>query len=561
MTEALAQPGSLEDIIRRDVQDRNLGLTGFQGATRGDPGFSSTQEFGDASIFGQLEGPGRTQGGGEQRFGQPVERLFPEEAPQLLGTPETPPRLQPPASPFAARAPLTQAEQAARRLGIEPTPTGASGGVDIPGGGGPQRPLPDELIPTEPPIRPSLRENVGEVFGIPRALLATGEFSSYLRQGGVLARGHPITATKAMREAFTSMFSEDNFLRAMTTMEQSPEFERHVTNGKLYFARDRAEFSQREEVFANRLLQRIPGLGQVIRGSERNFVHFLNKLRLDVMSDIVRGWEKGGVKTSQADLDKIAEFVNHASGRGDLGAFETFARELNVAFFAPRLTVSRFQLITDLLSVRRIEDPLTGAKSFRTSGKVRKVIAKDLAAFFVSNSMLLWMLSAVPGVSVGVDPRSSEFGKARIGNTRIDLWAGFAQIARYATQAATGKGVNKDGKVVKKPIGTTALRFLRGKLNPPVGLVVDLLPLRTGDTPRDFLGKEIDISSPSALGAEAAKRLAPLFYQDLVDAFREEGLAGGVLAAPAAFGIGVQSFDEDQGRSRSRPRLIPGISR
>ena len=224
-----------------------------------------------------------------------------------------------------------------------------------------------------------------------------------------------------------------------------------------------------------------------------------------------------------------------------------------VCFFAPRLTVSRFQLITDLLSVRRIQDPITGASRFRTSSKVRKVIAKDLAAFFGTNVMLLLMLEALPGVSVGIDPRSSEFGKVRFGNTRIDLFAGFAQIARYAAQAATGKGVNKDGKVTRKPIGTTALRFLRGKLNPPVGLAVDLLPLRTGDTPRDFLGREIDISSPEAFAGEAARRLAPLFYQDLVDAFREEGLAGGILAAPAAFGIGVQSFEDESRRNEKIP--------
>jgi hypothetical protein len=93
-----------------------------------------------------------------------------------------------------------------------------------------------------------------------------------------------------MREAFTSMFSEKNFIRGMTDMKQSPEYERFVTQGKLFFADDAAASSQREEVFANRLLQRVPVLGKLIRGSERNFVHFLNKLRLDVMSDIVRGW-------------------------------------------------------------------------------------------------------------------------------------------------------------------------------------------------------------------------------------------------------------------------------
>lgn len=91
----LNQGFKLEEVTEAEVRG-GLGLTRFQGARRGDPGFPSTQEFGDASLFGPLEGPGRTQDRGIQRFGQPVERLFPDEAPQLLETPQTPLRAEPP---------------------------------------------------------------------------------------------------------------------------------------------------------------------------------------------------------------------------------------------------------------------------------------------------------------------------------------------------------------------------------------------------------------------------------------------------------------------------------
>ena len=48
--------------------------------------------------------------------------------------------------------------------------------------------------------------------------------------------------------------------------------------------------------------------------------------------------------------------------------------------------------------------------------------------------------------------------------------------------------------------------------------------------------------TPQNLGAQAANRMLPLFAQDLVDAFKEDGLAGATLALPAAVGIGVASF-------------------
>ncbi len=574
LTETLGQGRSLDEVINNRLGTPPRGL-------------SEPSEV--------LPDPTMTFGGVE------TARLLPEEAalspPQQLLQTEAP-------MPAFERAPVNEAESKARSLYLRalsraekvardvrhlrhlvnrPTPRGVSGGADIPPGGGGQA----ALIPDseQPALRKVNWQTARDIVGLPRALLTTGEFSAYLRQGGVLARGHPVTAVKDMGKALPSMFSEKGFQQGMLEMRQRPEFERFVTQGKLFFAEDVGAFNKGEEVFANRIAQKIPLLGRLIRGSERNFVHFLNRLRMDVMSDVVHGWEKSGLKATQKELDDLADFINHATGRGDLGKLAVISQELNATFFAPRLAVSRFQLLWDALKVvdpRRpaartqfggdIPTPLAPGEALPegaaldvpqqlitpepggggASLRVRKVIAKDLAAFVGTNMMLLAFLEALPGVSVGADPRSSEFGKVRIGNTRWDFWTGFAQIARYGVQAYKGEKVQANGKIRVVPIPITIERYIRSKLSPPGALVRDVAPVARGDAPTDFLGRPISLD-PKSLGIQAANRMIPLFYQDVVDAFREEGLGGLALVIPAIAGVGVTTYPpSDPERQRSR---------
>ena len=103
------------------------------------------------------------------------------------------------------------------------------------------------------------------------------------------------------------------------------------------------DLSQREEAFMSQWAERIPGVGRVVRASERGFFGFLNKLRADTFDDLVRRSIAAGVdfKANPKALSDIASFVNAATGRGNLGKLNSSAPLLNGLFFSPRLIASR----------------------------------------------------------------------------------------------------------------------------------------------------------------------------------------------------------------------------
>jgi hypothetical protein len=69
------------------------------------------------------------------------------------------------------------------------------------------------------------------------------------------------------------------------------------------------------------------------------------------------------------------------------------------------------------------------------------------------------------------------------------------------------------------------------------GLLVDVL---RGE---NFIGEEVDVKTGGGLGTQAASRLVPLFAQDLAQAWRIEGLAGGFKTAPGFVGFNVQTYE------------------
>jgi hypothetical protein len=165
------------------------------------------------------------------------------------------------------------------------------------------------------------------------------------------------------------------------------------------------------------------------------------------------------------------------------------------------------------------------------------VAAQSLAAWITANITTLALLKASGTAEVELDPRSSDFGKARIGNTRFDLHAGYQPIVRYIAQFATGEMKDTETKEIRKTRGriSTAERFLRSKLAPGPGLAWDWAE------GRDFVGNKLDEQTIQAL---LYSRLTPLAIQDTIDAVQQQGgpLAAIVMGA-AVLGVGVQTYE------------------
>jgi len=382
-----------------------------------------------------------------------------------------------------------------------------------------------------------------EIMNVPRTIMASMDYSAPLRQAVIPTVSHPIMAAKAAAEMFRQSISQKRFDRWFFDLQQTPRYEL-MKRVKLYVADPHdPRLSTKEEAFMNNLAEKIPFLGRLIKGSERAYVGFLNKMRVDLFNRLADGFENEGLtyENNPELYDATARMVNNFTGRGGLGPIESTAPVLNSIFFSPRLIASRFNILG-------LSDFFTFGKGFYVNlpPKLRLAALGDLLKFVGVGTTLLGMLSlwAMGGddddkdkIQVEVDARSSDFGKIRSGNTRWDIWGGFQPYVRLIAQLFTGErkatssgqisSVNKFGQ----DKGTLLARFVRGKLAPVPATALNLL------TGRNIVGEKVTVKS------EAMAHLQPLIVSDMKDAIKDRGV--GALfthGLPSVFGVGVQTY-------------------
>lgn len=370
-----------------------------------------------------------------------------------------------------------------------------------------------------------------ELTNIPRTLMASVDLSAPLRQGIVYSFAHPLIAFGkggAFREMF-KYFGSDKALRELRReIEDSPNAFLYNKSG-LYLANEKSNLhrlSGREEAYMSSLPEKIPGYGRLIRGSERAYTGFLDKMRMDMFDFYVEQARKSGVTfESNPKLYKdMAKVINTSTGRGTLGGFERSATALSVGLFSPRLIASRLQLINPRYY-------------FKLDPFARKMAMKDMLKF-VSVGTSLVGLAKLAGAEVETDPRSTDFMKIKIGDTRLDVWGGFQQYGVLITRMISGQTKNAEGKIKelrsdKYPFRNrwdVGLRFAEQKISPFAGFIRDYFK------DENFEGNEFNFTD------EFIKNITPLYLQDMYDAIQIDGAEGAFKVMPGIFGVGTQTY-------------------
>ena len=356
-----------------------------------------------------------------------------------------------------------------------------------------------------------------EIANLPRAMLASFDLSASFRQGFFLGIAHPVKWAGAFGEQVKAFLSEDAAIAAEQIIYENPNYDLMRDSGLYIAPRTQAapDVSQREEEFMSRFAQSIP----YVKWSERAYITFLNKLRVDVFNHIIGqpGWEDARM----GDYKALAQFINHATGRGTIKKHSDLAALMNVAFFSPRFALSRFQMPVDLFSRSKL---------------ARNEAAKTLVKAFGTGAIVLSLVGLSGLGDVELDPRSSDFGKIRIGSMRIDFWAGYAQVMRMIAQLISGtRKTTTTREFMKQDRLDTIFRFLRFKLAPVPAAIVDLLQGKTA------VGEELTTETAPY---QAMRRLAPIFLQDVYEVIKYEGLSGatGIAMPLSFFGVGVQAW-------------------
>ena len=407
---------------------------------------------------------------------------------------------------------------------------------------------------------PTLWKQSISAMGLPRAIMASWDLSGFGRQGIVLLGTNPKGYARAIGPALKAWGDETTAKATLQGIIDDPLMPLYRRAGG-DITRFGSSLSQTEEYFyaATGLAERGFKNSLAFKGvkaSERAYVTFLDKLRFDTWKMMMKNYEGLPENVQYKAARRVARFVNSATGRSQLPkALRGASPLLNAAFFAPRFLYSRFVLPVDIFrlipheKVAQIfravgDDPKQALSLLRNDPDMKSFFeaSRGFAGFALAGMSLVGLSAAAAKAGylgfddVELNPKSSDFGKIRQGNTRYDLWAGYQPLVRYATQLAFGEGHSSNtGKDYEAQRGQTLLAFLRSKLAPVPGYGTDLLFGKT------IIGEEV--TGVDDVTMQAVNRLVPLFVQDLVDNIREDGPVGGTLGIlPAFVGASVQTY-------------------
>jgi hypothetical protein len=366
-------------------------------------------------------------------------------------------------------------------------------------------------------------EGMVEFLNIPRATLASWDVSFAGRQGIMAVFKEPKLWAKSVSSAWRAYLSPEYATFLDMNLRNDPRFDFSTKVMKVKYKE--AGTSDTVEMFASRLARKIPG----VRASERAWVAAANHLRLKWAYKIIDQWQGKG--RSKKDFHEMGQIINHLTGEGNIKALKKYKHLLNIVFFAPAWTQAGIQKWTDFNVVEIIKD--------RKISPAKKVLAQTLITGVGTGLAVLYLLSLIKGVDVEPDPRSTEFGKIKIGDTRFDFFGNDTRIARLVAQLIYGKRKTQGGDFSDAERMDVIVKWLQTKLSPAAGLAVDLY---SGE---DFKGKILEPTLETGV-EQTLERSVPLFIQDLYDAIKYNGydMTSGLVAVSAFHGVGVLTYPE-----------------
>lgn len=384
-------------------------------------------------------------------------------------------------------------------------------------------------------------DKITAISNFPRAMMASFDASAPLRQGLVLTVSHPRKAAQAFKESWKQTFNPELYAEWLNKLKDHKLYPL-MEDSKLYIAdptREAAGLAGKEERFMTDTLvdweglkKKLPNVGPVIeravnmglapiRASERNYTTYLNKLRVDTFAQMADNFiSQGMVPEENPELYKgLASFINSATGRGNMAGLQRSAQILNATFFSPRLMKARFDFLNPVYYKN-------------LPPEVRKQALTDVGKTIGAGLTFVGMMK-LGGAKVETDPRSSDWMKPRIGNTRFDPWGGFQQYVKLFSRLATKETKTSGGQV--KPLDKMGSsqwdeikRFFSYKVAPTPAYVREML------SGKKTMGGKFEYL--------AEEKIIPMVVQDLKEIYDENPSLLFMAGPLQFFGMGVQTY-------------------
>jgi soluble cytochrome b562 len=366
-----------------------------------------------------------------------------------------------------------------------------------------------------------------ETYNLTRsAFQPVGDMSAILRQNRRLTLRHPVLAMKSAKKSFQAMFNTKVYDKIQSTINYSP-------NKRFYdkFGLDLTDMvGVKEEFFKGSWAEKIPIWKNVVMGSNRAFTSYSNLMRTGVFDMRMQALEKLNYSIKDPKNFKLyadeAKLINILSGRGTFGKFASGANIASEVFYSPRNLIANVQAVTMLF------DP--------TLSKVTRMeLAKTWGTYVSANLATIYMAKLF-GAEVEDDARSSDFGKIRIGNTRIDMWGGDIQMATLIARLITGQFKSSSSELItpldSKQFGSRTrldilTSFFINKLHPSLAIGRKAL----ANEGKEF-GQEFDAIDMMI------EQIQPFILRDIVEAIDDLGLEASPLALVGFFGSSIQVY-------------------
>lgn len=250
-----------------------------------------------------------------------------------------------------------------------------------------------------------------------------------------------------------------------------------------------------EEAYPSTLPEKIPGIGRLYKASEVAYNGMAIRLRADIADQVIKVAENNGHDlTDKLNAESLGRLVNSLTGRGSLGSLEKVGKTVNTLFFSPKSLKASFDFLT-----LHVGDEMSAYSRMQAAKNLLKVTAGIAVIMGVANALK-------PG-SAELDPRSADFGKIRVGDTRFDISGGMLSLATLAARlvtlssksSTTGKvSPLNSGKFGSQTAFDVVSNFATNKASPLGSVLLDYLR-----------GQDHNNNKPT-LGNEAQNLLVPL---------------------------------------------------
>jgi hypothetical protein len=269
--------------------------------------------------------------------------------------------------------------------------------------------------------------------GISKTMKATWDMSNLFRQSLKVFWSTPKTWFKnaglMIRDVVKTAGHQDMMDEINASIYSHPQYGEMV--------KDKLDVSTvEEEMVGSSAIQEIPILGWLQKISDVSYTGMSYRNRIALYEHYSAMAKRLGHKeTTGLGIGRVA---NAMTGRSTLGPLEGSAETINKFFFAPRLLTSHLRFLTAHIGDQQV------------SGMMKKEAAKNLLKNIAGMATIYALNGIFNPEGHEEDPRSTDFGKIKIGNTRFDYSGGMGSIVVLAARQFTGYTKRSTTGVVKK---------------------------------------------------------------------------------------------------------------